>query len=248
MKKNVCTILLIAAVLSLPAYVSAGMVYTELIDMSFLMTQWYTYTGGTSGQFSFNNTTINFQRKLHAGGQVYDLTGTFTFNPALGRDFSSGGLARGYFDGNATVTIVGGLKLNSNWVYGGTGIAAKTIFKATLLPVYEDSQNPSLLRWSLTEDPDLIGNFNRTLLLELVAGSEGLASGIDLGNGNILTMSNQALKMDLSMKSSVNPNDFISTNLNSGSVAAPVRITAVPEPTTLLLLALGSVLLKKRYV
>jgi hypothetical protein len=225
------------------ASTNGSVVYTRLISTSFLAT-WYDWVSGTEGHLNFNNTSINVAKTLYTYNDVYTLSivGKLTFNPNLARDYSSDGYAKGYFEGGATVTITGGLKLNGSYVYGGSGTAAKQIFQAVMLPVYEDSQNPTLNRWSLEEDVYQAGNFNRGLFLEMVDGSEGLASGITIGS-DILKMTGP--KMDLFLKCD-NVSDFY-TDMSSGSIASPINITGlIPEPATVLLFGLGALCLKRK--
>ena len=225
----------------------AGVVYTRLIDTSFIMTQWYDYVSGTDGHLNFNNTSINGSKVLYTHDDVYTLnmTGSLTFNPILERDFSAGAYARGYFEGGVAVTITGGLKIGTSYVYGGTGTAAKPIFQAVLSPLSEDSSAPSQERWALTESTTEAGRFDRTLFLDLIEGSEGLAAGIALqGTGDILKMVGP--KMDLSLKTTSTVSNFY-TDMGPSTIASPIKITGiVPEPATAVLLGLGSLCFLKR--
>jgi len=242
---RVCAGLLVAFVFC-AASVQGSVVYTRMIDTSFLMTKWYDWVSGTDGHFNFSSTSINLEKKLYTYNDVYTLnmTGTFTFNPNLTRDYSSGGFAKGYFEGGAIVTITGGLLSGGSYVYGGTGAAARQIFQARMVPVYEDSLNPTLERWALEEDSYLAGNFNRALFLGMVEDSEGLASGLTLTTGDILKMTDP--KMDLFLKASDAANFY--TDMGPISTASPIKITgAIPEPATFLLLGLGMLCLKKKH-
>jgi hypothetical protein len=246
-KRNICVVLVLAIVLFSGAIAQGGVIYTRLIDTSFIMTKWYDYLSGTSGKLNFNSTTaINGEKKLYTYDDVYTLSmsGTFTFNPYLGRDYSAGGLAKGYFDGGAIVTITGGLMVGTTYVYGGTGTNAKQIFQAVMLPLYEDPENPLLNRWSLAEDPTESGRFNRTLLMEMASGSEGLAAGLTLTSGDILKMTGP--KLDLYLKTTADVSNFY-VDMGPVSYASPVKITGLlPEPATILLLGLGTLCSRKK--
>jgi hypothetical protein len=246
MKRKISLTSLIVVLFVCISTANANTVYTRLIDTSFIMTKWYDWVS-TNGHLNFSNTSINGEKKLYTHDDVYTLsmTGTLTFNPNLGRDYSSGELAKGYFEGGATVTITGGLKIGASYVYGGLGAAAKQIFQATMVPVYEDSLNPTLNRWSLEESTTEAGRFDRTLFLDLVAGSEGLASGISLlGTGDILKMTSP--KMDLSLKTDSAVSNFY-IDMGPSSTASNIKITGlIPEPATLLLLGLGGICVRRK--
>ncbi len=242
---------LIIGVVCAPAFITsslyAGTVYARLIDTSFIMTRWYDYVSGTDGHLNFNNTTINGSKVLYTHDDVYTLSmvGTLTFNPILERDFSEGVYANGYFEGGVEVTITGGLRVGASYLYGGVGAAAEPIFQAVLAPVYEDSLNPTLERWALEESLTESGRFDKTLFLDLIEGSEGLASGIALaGTGDILKMINP--KMDLSLKTTVPVSNFY-TDMGPSAVASPIKITGVvPEPATVLLFGIGTLCLRRK--
>jgi hypothetical protein len=233
----------------LSSNIYAAMVYTRLMDTSYLMSKWYDYISGSNGNLSFSSTSLS-GGTLYTQDNVYTLTltGKITFTPTLIRDYSSDGLAKGYFDGGVAVTITGGLRQGSTYVYGGSVFSgananAKQIFAGTLVPVYDDPLNPTANRWSFEEEAMESGRFDRTLLLQLVADSEGLAHGIQIGSDTLIM---RDPKMDLSLKATVNPNNFISTDLSSGTTASNVKITGVPEPMTLALLGIGALLVCRR--
>ena len=226
-----------------------AVVYTRLMDLGFLFNTWYDYTGGSpAGNINFNKTSINLTSTLYTEGDVYTLgiTGTLTFTSDLYSDYSSGGLAKGLFEGGSTVKIVGGLKQGGSYVYGGTGGNAKQIFEATLRPVHDDGGNPTADRWSLEEDVYTQGNFNRTLRLELVAGSEGLVSGITIGTDTLTIVgTSEYPNMKLELKTTTTVNDF-AYDINSGYLASHVKINSIPEPATFILVGLGTLLLRTR--
>jgi probable HAF family extracellular repeat protein len=201
-------------------------IYTRLIDTSFIMIKWYDYIDGGASRINFNNTVINVQKGLYTYDDVYTLTmsGTLTFNPLLVQDYSSGGLAKGYFEGGATVTITGGLLLDGSYVYGGTGASAKPIFQAVMFPVYDDTSNPTLDLWALEEQIYEEGRFDRTLLLEMVEGSEGLAAGISLPNGDILRM--YSPEMDLFLKTNVTVSTF-GVDIGPSVLQSQIKITGL---------------------
>jgi hypothetical protein len=245
-KRNSIAFFVLALILLSGIFAEGGVVYTRLINTSYV-TKWYEYLSGTSGKINFNNTPLSagLARTLYTYNDIYTLTvtGNVTFNPYLGRDFSSGGYARGYFEGAAEITITGGLMNGSTYVYGGTGANAKQILKAVMLPIYEDTQNPALQRWALQEDTTAAGNFNKTLLMSMVEGSEGLASGITLTNGDILKMTGP--KTDLFFKCSNVSNFYI--DMGPFAQASSINITGLlPEPATILMLGLGVVCLRKK--
>lgn len=226
------------------ASANAAIVWTRLIDTNYLFNTWYDYLGGTSGKITFVNTSVGNVKTLYTYGDVYTLTveGTLTFESNLARDYSAGGIAKGFFEGGSTITLKGGLKQGTTFVYGGTGSAAKTILQAVMNPVYEDPQNPTLLRWALEESDTEVGRFDRVLFFTLVSGSEGLASGITLPNGDILKMADP--KIDFSLKTQTAVNNFVSVDLNSGPLASVVKFVApIPEPMTLLIFSAGGLAL-----
>lgn len=218
---------------------NAATVYTRLIDTSFINFKWYDYISGTDGQFNFSSTTISGEKKLYTYDNVYTLNmiGTLTFGPSLLSDYSTGGLAKGNFEGGVSVTIAGKLLLNGNYVYG-SATQALPILQATLSSVYDNG-------WTLEESVQQAGSFERTLFLDLVENSEGLASGITLaGTGDILKMIDP--KMDLFLKTSSTVNNFL-TDIGPSMLASPIKFTGVvPEPATLVLLGMGLLCLRKK--
>ncbi len=243
---NKITILICVVVFSLNSF--AGTVNTRLVDMSMWNNTWYDYTGSNTGNISFNGTQL-LNGTLYTAGDAYtlDIDAQFTFTADMKRDVSSSGQARAYFDyDNITVELVGGLKDGGSFVYGGSVGSGneETIFSGVIAPLaggtyYEDSSAPAEKRWLFEERQYESQRFDRSH--SIILDNAGLADGIIIGTDTIKLT---APKMDLSLKSSVDPGDFVSEDLNSGFTASNVKI--VPEPAAIVLLGLSSIFLRRK--
>jgi hypothetical protein len=242
----------------MPGISSGTVVSTQIIDLGFMFNTWYDNTGTNpiTGLINFNETAMSstyIQSTLTTytnigSDNVLEITGTLTFTSNLYEDYSSGGQAKALFEGGSTVRIVGGLKQDGVYVYGGTGNDANQIFEATLRPVYDDDSDPSADRWSLEEESLVPGSFNRTLILELVEGSVGLASGITIGTDTLIIEGDTEyprMKLELKTPPTITVNDF-GVDINSSYIASHVKVNSIPEPATLTLIGLAAVLLRAR--
>jgi hypothetical protein len=223
---------------------SAVIHYVDKMDLSFMGTEpWYQYAGG-AGHIDFDPDPISLASLyvLDYAGSYASILGKLEFLPNLERDVSSGGRAAGYFDGGVTVRITGGIRKNSTWIYGGSGTSAKQILEATLVPLYEDPLAPGEDRWFFHETLGEEGRFDRTLFLDFVPGSVGVASGILLSNGDTLVMTDP--KMDLSLKTA-SANNFVTGDFAHSGISN-IKFIGTPEPASLLLLAGGALFIRKK--
>lgn len=223
---------------------SAVTIHVDKMDLSFMGTDpWYRYAGG-AGHIDFAPDTISLASLyvLDYTGSYASILGKLEFLPNLERDVSSGGRAGGYFEGGVTVKITGGIRQGATWLYGGTGASAKQILEATLVPLYQDPLAPSDSRWFFQETLGEQGKFDRSLFLNFVPGSVGVASGILLSNGDTLFMTGP--KMDLSLKTASATN-FVTGNF-AHSGFSNVKFSGTPEPASLVLVALGTLFIRKR--
>ncbi|MDD5065089.1 MAG: PEP-CTERM sorting domain-containing protein [Phycisphaerae bacterium] len=223
---------------------SATTLHVDKMDLSFMGTEpWYRYADG-AGHIDFNPDTISL-----ASLYVFDYTGSYAsilgkleFLPNLERDVSSTTRAAGYFEGSVTVRITGGIRKGTTWVYGGIGTSAKQILEATLVPLYEDPLATGEDRWFFQETLGEEGRFDKTLFLDFVPGSIGVASGILLSNGDTLVMTGP--KMDLSLKTA-SANNFVTGDFAHSGISN-IKFTGIPEPASLLLLVGGTLFIRKK--
>jgi hypothetical protein len=224
---------------------SAVIIHVDKMDLSFMGTDpWYKYAGG-AGHIDFAPDTISLASLyvLDYAGSYANILGKLEFLPNLERDVSSGGRAAGYFEGGVAVRITGGIRKGTTWLYGGSGTSAKQILEATLVPLYEDPLAPGEDRWFSQETLGEEGKFDKTLFLDFVPGSVGVASGILLSNGDTLIMTGP--KMDLSLKTASATN-FVTTGNFTHSGFSNIKFTGTPEPASLVLVALGALFIRKR--
>lgn len=227
------------------AHSQASILYTRLIRTSFFGGgEWY---DNTNSRIDLSGSVVLPDAALYIHGlegePFLDMTNvTFNFVAEKEREYSSGNLAKAYFQGSVPVEITGTLVHDTlGSVYTGV------IFKAELTPVYEDqSQNPSVDCWAFEEHSDNNGYFDRTLEnMQMVidpGGNDGLSSGIEIGD-DILMMTGP--KMDFSLKSNPNPVAY-NTNLVHFMFGSNIQITGeVPEPVSLLLLAFGGLVVSR---
>ena len=185
--------------------------------------------GGDVGYFHLDNISIiqdnGIVRIEGVADYDYGISGTITATRSdLVQDTSSSGQASGIFEGGSSVlTINGSFFERSN---PGVSLYTGDILVATMF----DQE------WLLEEpDPqDITGNAYFAIT------SGGLYDGIDIGNGNVLSIGD--LRADFSFTTGfsifgTDPVDFGTTS-HTGLVSN-VQIVQIPEPCTLVLLSLG---------
>lgn len=221
------TLLIVAVLVGVCTSLSyANLIYVERIRTNYVYgTTWYTYNSTTEyGQINFNNTGGSSINGFTAGGTDYTITGlTLTFiSEMLDDSASSGGIARGTFEGGVDVTL-------SGTIGGYTGIILQgTITEATfeLEELYTDAK-------------EIDGQVHLAL-----NDTVGVATGIDIGNGNIYKMLDPQVDMFLMAASTVE--NFHSGNITTGITASSIEFTAAPEPMTLMFVGLGMLFLRRR--
>lgn len=231
-----------------------SVVSTRLISMSFADDTWYEWDG-SNGNIAFDphNVVIGNFYTHQMVNTPFGLTdhfnmagATFEFVSDMKRDVSDELLspsplnAAAYFDGSDAVTVkVVGMLFDESWnlIYNGQ------ILEAKLVPVYEDSTASTEERWLLGPEADFIeGSFNRSLDLQVVPGSVGLASGINVGTDTIV-MDDPLMNMFLWAHSVLNfeTEDLVHKNFPSVDIQ-----TEIPEPVSIILLAIGSLAIRRR--
>lgn len=230
-------------------------VSTRLISMSFYNDTWYEWNGST-GKIAFDPHNVvtgamHTHQLVNTGFGSSDsfnlLNTTFEFVSDMKRDVSGDMLnpapynAAAYFDGSdaVTVKVIGQIyDASYNFLYSGQ------ILEAKLVPVYEDPTAPTEKRWLLGPEENLFeGRFNRSLALQVVPGSIGLASGINIGTDTV-TIVDPGMNMFLWTHEAV---DFSSQSFDHKNFpSVDIQGQEIPEPVTILLLTIGSLAIRRR--
>jgi len=213
------TVFLLLAACLAPAAV------VPITDMAFGGYSSMVYFSG--GAFAINKTGGYVDVKLY-GGTSYDYritTSALTFSScALTSDTSSGGVASGTFNGSAVLTITGSIKDKLTNAVLATG----TLLTATMTPT----------SWSLTES--LTDNVaSGTIAFSPTSGL--LVDGIAEGS-NIIKLNNFGLSF---LMKTVGISDFQGASYTAAPPAIQI-VGEIPEPATLTVLALGSLLFARR--
>ncbi|MBN1457539.1 MAG: PEP-CTERM sorting domain-containing protein, partial [Sedimentisphaerales bacterium] len=189
------------------------------------------------GYFHITNTStiVGNIQTVGASGYDYGLSATVNVdNCNLVDDNSSGGWAEGEFAGGAIISLVGDL-----WDVSTPGtllIDDGVILQAQM--VLTSSQT-----WTLSEvggDPrDIDGT------MDFIPTNGGLNSGIDLGNGDSLVIGNFRADFGFPNTQPVDPTSFGA--ISYFAMASTLQMTAIPEPSTVVLLSIGALgFLRKR--
>ena len=176
-------------------------------------------------------TTSFYGGKMRLGEGAWDYTingSVTTTSSALDRDTSESGRASGLFKGGGTITITGKIKYQGAVIYDGT------ILKANMIIDVNHT-------WGLCENgsDDISGSIDF-----LPDTSIGLGYGIlPVGWDDSLKIGN--FRCDFSFNGiSPTPTDFSTGNF--AGTTNTVQMMAIPEPVTMLLLALGSAAILSR--
>jgi len=217
--------------------VHAGLVNVQEISVSFPVAYYYQGSVGTTpGYFHITgaSTIVGNIQTVGASGYDYGLSATVNVdNCDLVTDNSSGGWAEGEFAGGATISLVGDL-----WDVDDPGtllVDDGVILQAQMVLTSAET-------WTLKEvgDPrDVDGT------VYFAPNDGGLNSGIDLGNGDSLVIGNFRADFGFPNTMPVDPTSF--GTISYFAMASTLQMTAVPEPSTVLLLSIGALgFLRKR--
>lgn len=206
---------------------NAGILFVE--DIQLTLDSPVFYQGGSPGNFQLNSVGIVASNGLlrvgGAAGFDYGITGTITVtSSALVNDNSVGGVASGDFAGGSTLTINGDLVDLSDSSVKASGILLEAVMDAGT--------------WVLEEwiPLDIRGN----TVFNITGGA--LNSGVDIGGGDTLVINDfQSVFSFVTGFGAfgVDPVNFGETSYSG--VISNVQITAVPEPSTLMLLSLAGI-------
>lgn len=185
--------------------------------------------GETPGYFHLTNTTIaigNLQ-SVGASGFDYGFNGTVSVTPVdLKENTGTDGWASGNFYGGATMTITGDL-----WAVGDESnllVDGGTILEAIMVPTVTET-------WVFSEVGGNPGDLDASV--HFTPSDGGLNSGIELPNGDELVIG--GFRADFGFPDiQPNPSSF-GTEDYSKMIGSTLQMTAVPEPATLALLAIG---------
>ena len=228
----------VGVMLLLSSSLFASLVNVQEISVSFPIAFFYEgASGGNPGYFHITNasTIVGNIQTQGASGYDYGLSATVTVDQCdLKQDNSTGGWAKGDFYGGAVMTVTGDL-----WDVSDPCtllVDNDIILQAQMVPTSSET-------WVLQE----VGNprdIDASIDFNPIDG--GLNSGIDLGNGNTLVIGDFQADFSFPNTQPMNPTSF--GMMDYFAMASTLQMTAVPEPSTLILLTIGglSILRKKR--
>lgn len=217
-------------------YTTGAIIPVQDISMSFPIA--FFYQGGSPGYFHLTNTNTivgNFQT-LGAAGYDYAFDATVNVTHCdLKENTGTGGWASGNFYGGATLTVTGDL-----WDVSDPStllVSGGTILEALMVPTASET-------WVLSEIGGNPGDLDATVYFTPVALNGGLGSGIELPNGDELVISDFRADFGFPNVMPVDPSSF--GTMGYYAMSSTLQITAIPEPATLALLAIGALGVIKR--
>jgi hypothetical protein len=229
--------------LGICSHASASIVWVE--DITFTVGGGEVYNSSDGFKINASPGALTFADMRVAGATEYDYsvvlsTAVLTFTPCALQlpDQSSGGVAKGNFAAGARLTVTGDLIPHGGGQAYAEGI---TILEAVM--VKDETET-----WIIQEDAVANGNFDGSADFNPVVATDlgkSLYDGIDLGNGDELRIGDFDCDVSFVGLFPANPGDF-SEGITAMNIE--LRISAVPEPCTILLMAVGGccVLRKKR--
>lgn len=208
-------------------HTSGTMVFVQDISMSFPVASFY--QGGSPGYFHLTNTStiVGNLQTFGASGYDYAFDASVTVTQCdLKENTGSGGWASGNFYGGATLTVTGNL-----WAVGDEStllVDGGTILEAVMVPTASET-------WVLSE----LGGNPRDVDASIffTPSDGGLTSGIDLPNGDKLVIGEFRADFGFPNVQPIDPTSF--GTLSYFAASSTLQMTAVPEPATLVLLAIG---------
>ena len=233
--KSVGLVFLAGFFLVVCAQTPGTIISVQDISMSFPVA--YFYEGGSPGYFHLTDTptVVGNLQIVGAPGYDYAFSARVTVTHSnLKENTGSGGWASGNFYGGATLTITGDL-----WhVDDDTTLLVDngTILEAVMVPDATET-------WVLSEIGGNPRDIDATIYFT-PSGENGLNPGIDLLNGDDLVIGGFRADFGFPNVQPIDPTSF--GMIDYFAVASTLQITAVPEPATLVLLAIGGLSMVRR--
>jgi len=244
MKKLNLYVILAVAAMALGSNVLGGVLQVEDITISMGAPTFYTQASG----FAIDSSAITADIRLFgASDYEYRINNTSVSVTAcqLINDNSSGGFAEGDFAGGGTLTVTGDLVEvladGSDGAIYATGI---TILEAVMV---KDSTET----WALVEDssqpmpvPNRLG-----ASVDFTPSNGGLNAGINVGNGDILKIDEFNCGFSFTNVMTTPPITSVEnfSEMFMIGTQTSLQIRAIPEPCSILLMAVGGVgLLRNR--
>ena len=235
--KNAGLVFLAVYFLVICTHASGAIISVQDVSMSFPVA--YFYEGGSPGYFHLTNTSTVVGNLQSFGSPVYDYAfdaSVTVTHSNLKENTGTGVWAEGSFYGGATLTITGDLWAvddeSTLLVDNGTILEAVMVLDATETWVLSEiGGNPGDLDASVDFNP---------------SGASGLNAGIDLLNGDELVIGDFRADFGFPGVMPMDPSSF--GMIDYFAISSTLQMTAVPEPATLVLLAIGglSVVRRKR--
>lgn len=226
--KSIGLVFLAVYFLVVCTHVSGTLISVQDISMTLMNASFYKGAEGTTpGYFHLTNTMIGLGNLQSLGASEWDyaFNGTVTVTHSdLKENTGDGEWVSGNFYGGATLTITGDLwavsDVSTLLVDGGT------ILEAIMVPTVTET-------WVFSEVGGNPGDLDASV--HFTPSDGGLNSGIDLPNGDKLVIG--GFRTDFSFEIP-DPTSF-GTEDYSQMFGSKVQMTAIPEPATLALLAIG---------
>jgi hypothetical protein len=216
------------------SHVSASVVWVENITATTAMVEVYnTASGFNLDNLSTTTASAGVFGSVGPYRYIFDNASVDLTPCALKDELSSSPVAKASFYGGATLTITGDIYDRDT----------ETTFLTDITILQGQMVISSSETWILEEDPGTPKNFDGSV--DFVPTNGGLTTGITLPDGDVLKIGN--FNCDFSFTSFLpsNPDNF-SVPMIRG-LPINLQITAVPEPCTILLIAVGGLgLLRNR--